>query len=177
LEVLDNHSCKKNPTASNISGIVHELAHKELVQEPKFIIDCWKDVLQPSPFGKVTSTELRDLYNEAIPTSKKVIQRLRINPTSVTQNETANHIKRYLREADRSTLEAFLRFCTGSDLLVHSNREITIEFTEMSEFELRPIGRTFSQTLLLGEHYSNYPEFRAEMNCVMKSNIWVFDFV
>ncbi|KAL3857194.1 hypothetical protein ACJMK2_011886 [Sinanodonta woodiana] len=41
LEVLESHECKKLPTPANIQSIIEEIAHKEILQETKFVIESW----------------------------------------------------------------------------------------------------------------------------------------
>ena len=72
-------------------------------------------------------------------------------------------------------MKLLLRFITGSDLLIDSNKTITVEFVEMSEFSRRPVSR--SQTVQFAEQYESYTEFRAELNNILKSNVWIFDYV
>ena len=48
---------------------------------------------------------------------------------------------------------------------------ITIEFTVMSDFTRRPIGRTCGMFVELPECYENFPDFRAEFNEILDSNV------
>ena len=48
IEILDNHSCRRIPTASNVNEILQELAHKRLVQEPAYVIEQWAKILSPA---------------------------------------------------------------------------------------------------------------------------------
>lgn len=43
-DILSSHDCLKLPTSENIRGIIKEISHKEILQEPKFVIECWKPV-------------------------------------------------------------------------------------------------------------------------------------
>ena len=176
MDVLDSHNCKKLPTACTIAELVKEIAHKELVQEPMFVIDCWREVFSESK-AQIPEKELDDIYAECIPTGKKVSQRLSVNPTNKNQEETVKHLRRYLKDADETTLRLFLRFATGSDLLIHSNKVISVEFVAMTSFTRRPTSRTCTQTIQFGEQFDNYADFRAELNSILKSNVWVFDYV
>ncbi|KAJ8314114.1 LOW QUALITY PROTEIN: hypothetical protein KUTeg_008675, partial [Tegillarca granosa] len=83
------------------------------------------------------------------------------------------YLRKFIRESDKKTIENFLRFCTGSNLLIESNQIINVQFMEMSSFTRRPIGKTCTQTLQLSTNYTNYPEFRAEFNNILNSNVWV----
>ncbi|XP_027886415.1 uncharacterized protein LOC114152668 [Xiphophorus couchianus] len=45
IEILDNRSCRRMPTASNVNEILQELPHKTLVQEPAYVIEQWAKTL------------------------------------------------------------------------------------------------------------------------------------
>lgn len=174
LEVLDNYECRRKVSAENFSEILKEISHKELVQKPMFVLDCWKDITQSQI--SLTFEELKEMYAKLLPTTKKVLGLLKF-PADLTakQREVAHHLKRYIREMDDEKLGKFLRFCTGCHLIV-SDR-ISVKFAVMSDFTRRPIGRTCGMFLQLCENYENFPDFRAEFNAVLESNIWVMDIV
>ena len=46
LEFLSAFDCKKAVNEENISDVLVELAHKELVQKPKYVADCWEGILK-----------------------------------------------------------------------------------------------------------------------------------
>ena len=72
LDFLRNFKCFSKVTAGNISRVVHELAHQELLQKPRYIIDCFVpilSVLRALPaFQNLQS--LQELYLEKKPTPK-----------------------------------------------------------------------------------------------------------
>ena len=45
LDFLSNLKCFTKLTAGNISQVIHELAHQELLQKPRYIIDCFVPIL------------------------------------------------------------------------------------------------------------------------------------
>ncbi|XP_057688452.1 uncharacterized protein LOC130913681 [Corythoichthys intestinalis] len=172
LEALDNYECRKKVTASSFSEILKEISHKELVQKPMFVIDCWREIVQPHIH--FNSGELNKRYSDLKPTPKKVAEILKF-PTEMTQKQSkvAQHLKRYVRELNEEKLGRFLRFCTGSDLLVTAG--IQIEFIVLTTFTRRPIGRTCTMILQLPDTYDHFPDFRSEFNSILESNIWVMD--
>ncbi|XP_026017406.1 uncharacterized protein LOC143421518 isoform X2 [Maylandia zebra] len=174
VEILDSYGCRKRITAETLPTILDEIAHKELVQKPMFVIDCWREIIDPhislSPEG------LTKLFSELQPTSKKVCQLLKFAvDLTPQQKEVKNHLKRFIRELDNIKLQKFMRFCTGSDLIVTNS--IYVEFQDMTEFTRRPVGRTCGNVLQLANSYENFPDFRSEFNAVLESNVWVMDFV
>lgn len=46
LEFLESHHCRKLPSKDNVKSIVLELAHKELIQAPKYVIVCFAVILK-----------------------------------------------------------------------------------------------------------------------------------
>ncbi|XP_034074374.1 uncharacterized protein LOC117547703 [Gymnodraco acuticeps] len=174
LEVLDSYGCRRKVSAENLPKIIEEIAHKEMVQKPMFVIDCWREInhqhLNLSPEA------LTKLLSDLQPTTKKVCKLLKFDVDLTTnQKEVANHLKRFIRELDESKLQKFLRFCTGSDLIVTDS--IYVGFEKMTEFTRRPIAHTCGNILHIADSYENFPDFRSEFNAVLESNVWVMDIV
>ena len=61
-DILSSHDCLKLSNAGNIKEILKEIFHEEFLQEPKFIIECWKPVLQTSL--QMKSSDLDEVYEE-----------------------------------------------------------------------------------------------------------------
>ncbi|CAI5686053.1 unnamed protein product [Oreochromis niloticus] len=174
VEVLDSYGCRKRITAETLPTILDEIAHKELVQKPMFVIDCWREIIDSHI--SLSPEALTKLFSELQPTSKKVCQLLKFAvDLTPQQKEVKNHLKRFIRELDNIKLQKFMRFCTGSDLIVTNS--IYVEFQDMTEFTRRPVGHTCGNVLQLANSYENFPDFRSEFNAVLESNVWVMDIV
>ncbi|XP_051793651.1 uncharacterized protein LOC110945962 [Acanthochromis polyacanthus] len=166
LEVLNNYECRRRVSADTFPAILEEISHKELVQKPNFVIDCWRDIAKPQM--SLSYEKLTKMYADLKPTTKKVSRLLKL-PADMTakQKEVEHHLRRYVRELDEAKLGKFLRFCTRSDLIVSDS--IIIEFLVMSDFTRRPIGRTCGMFLQLPECYDNCSDFHAEFNEILDS--------
>lgn len=137
-DILSSHDCLKLPTSENIRGIIKEISHKEIQQEPKFVIEFWKPVFQTAL--RITSSKLDEIYDKKKATVKKLLQLMKFpSDMDFIQQTTANHLKRFVRSLDKQSLEAIIRFCTGSNIL---GADISIEFDKMSGFGRRPTART-----------------------------------
>ncbi|XP_049459333.1 uncharacterized protein LOC125905423 [Epinephelus fuscoguttatus] len=168
LEVLNNYECRRRVSADTLPAILEEISHKELVQKPNFVIDCWRDITKPQM--NLNYEELTKMYADLKPTTKKVSRLLKFQADmTAKQKEVEHHLRRYIRELDEAKLGKFPRFCTGSDLIVSDS--IIIEFIVMSDFTRRPIGRTCGMFLELPECYENFPDFRAEFSEILDSNL------
>ncbi|KAJ8302291.1 hypothetical protein KUTeg_021278 [Tegillarca granosa] len=92
LEFLDSHFCRKS------------LAQLELIQQPRYIIDCFRG--RASTFRKI-------------------------------KRECVSYLTRYIKKLDGEKLKAFLRFCTGFDVLL--NMKTTVEFIDVDGYTISPI--------------------------------------
>lgn len=61
-DIFSSHDCLKLPSAENIRGLVKEISHKEILQEPKFVIEGWKPVFQSALH--ITRSKLDEIYNK-----------------------------------------------------------------------------------------------------------------
>ncbi|KAJ0012742.1 hypothetical protein NQD34_017076, partial [Periophthalmus magnuspinnatus] len=173
-DLLSNYECLRKICSETLPEILLELAHKEIIQKPMFVIDCWQGIAQPHML--LNSEELTKMYSERKPTTKTVAEKLHF-PDTMTPNEAevAQYLKKYIKELSEERVEKFLRFCTGSDLLVSGF--IKVEFVVQTAFTSRPIGRTCASLLHLPDSYDNFPDFRSEFHAILDSNIWIMDIV
>ena len=150
VEILDSYGCRRRITPKTLPTIIDEIADKELIQKPMFVIDCWREITHNHLL--LSPEALTELLTDLQPTAKKVCQLLKFaNDLTPKQKEVRNHLKRLIRELDEIKLQKFLRFCTGSDLVTTDS--IYVEFDEMRDFSRRPIGHTCGKILHLAESY------------------------
>ena len=174
LRILSSHDCCVLPTEHNLQSLVEEIAHKEMVQEPAFIIKCWKPIL--GSIGQSISTaELKKILDDLKPKARNVTKCIKFpGRMSLDQQTTSNHLLRFVRERDEKELGLFLRYCTGSDLFL--SKTIKVTFTvEQSQYARAPLAHTCSCSLELASDYKDYTDFRTEFISVLKSGVWVMD--
>ncbi|XP_076095026.1 uncharacterized protein LOC143065375 [Mytilus galloprovincialis] len=177
IEALENHSCRSAVTKESITRILLEIAHKEMVQECNFITDAWAKIL--SQLGQSLSYEnLTEIYSKMEPSNRKVTKMLHFSDNlSNLEREVMNHLQRYVRELDKVLLKKFLRFCTGSDLILDGKDTITVEFVVLDGFGRRPIAHTCGRVLRIPRNYENFTIFRSEFNNILNTSVWVMDIV
>lgn len=97
------------PPKENIRSAILTMAHKVLLQEPKFIIDCFQTIM-PTGILNLTRQSILEAYE-----SKKVAQMIKLAKDYLNQQEqlTLNHPQRYVKNLHQRKLDIFLRFCTG----------------------------------------------------------------
>ena len=173
LETLSMHDCQTAPSTENIKAILLEISHKELIQTPMFIADCWKGVLVDL---RMDGKKLNEIYQDLELSNKRVVQLLSFPDTMDVQSTAVSiHLKRYVRNLDKQILGLFMRFCTGADLPIVN--KISVEFTSMGGLQRRPVAHTCSCMLQISKFYESFMDFRTEFDNVLKANIWVMDFV
>ncbi|XP_046582796.1 uncharacterized protein LOC124290148 [Haliotis rubra] len=180
MDILGSHECRVVPTKENLEKILGEIAHKEVIQQPMYVKDCGFNQL--TALGFDLNTSLETLYVSAKPNPRKVIKILSFpDEMSPVQSATSGFLTKYIRELNSDDLSKFLRFCTGSDLLLTTgngeNKPIFVRFNTLSGLSRRPVGHTCGQVLDVPEQYDSYIEFRAEFNSLLRSDIWIMDFV
>ena len=122
--------------------------------------------------------ELQSLYTDLMPTPKKVCHILCFpDEMSEAQRETVNHLKRFLREMNCDQIHTFMRFCTGSNLMISPPDKIQVIFTTLEGVQRRPVAHTCGKVLSLPSEYEGYVGFRMEFNNVLSNGVWVMDIV
>lgn len=109
MDFLEDHKVILRPTKENIRRIIIDTAHKELIQCPTYVADCWHEELKnlklllPKPFLEMGEFE---------PNFKNVWKTLTWS-TEVPNKDIQLFMKKYLKEQSEEQLKKFLRFCTG----------------------------------------------------------------
>jgi len=95
LDLLSTYKCYKVPNKENISCIISQLAHQELIQKPKYISNCWKEIIaELKRFPELRSAEnMMTLYETKKPTGKKVMKLLQATPTNDSERNSFEHLK------------------------------------------------------------------------------------
>ena len=176
IDFLDRFDCRSIPTKEKRQKVILELAHKEMVQIAQFIIDSWRKPLKdmPASYGIFSSFEcFEELYDNATPTVKRVLDLLRANPTSNSERYVLSFLKRYIRGLDDEKLTLFLRYCTGATMVCVDS--INVSFTDLDGAARRPVAHTCGSALELPSTYQSFPQFQQEMNNIFNSQYWDID--
>lgn len=177
VDTLVNLNSRQIPNKVNLPSLLKEIAHKELIQEPMFIIECWREVLHKNLGMIMTENELARIYNELIPTTRKVLDMLHFPANmSAEKNNVAGYLKKFIRNLDILKLPLFLRYCTGSDLLSVQNLKVTFNSSDSSTFASTPVARCCNSVLDLQSTYPSYTQFKGTFNSIFNhSSLWIMD--
>ena len=116
VEVLSQYEGRVQPAENNMWKVVNEIAHHQLVQKPSFVTECWAPILQH--MIPLLNKPVSEIYDELLPNAKKVLKILKVPFDSLEEKKVGDAIKRYVKNCSESKLQEFLRYCTGSNLLI-----------------------------------------------------------
>ena len=152
-----------------------EIAQKELVQKPQYVCNCWIPILVALLPYFPEANALYSYYKSILPTNSKVVHILNANPTTPAETDVFGYLKRYIRGLDPSKLASFLRFVTGSDIMITDT--LNVSFMDVEGLGRRPVAHTCGFTLELPCTYANLCELREEFNNILAADSWEMDIV
>ena len=178
LDFLSNYKCFRNPTKENIQQIVSELAHQEIMQKPRYVINCWSPILKSlkvfTDFKSIT--DLENMYDVKKPTAKKILKLIKSEPATDQERQCFDHLKKYIRSLQGNSLPLFLQFITGSDVI--SCPIIEVAFTVLEGVARRPVAHTCGPLLEIPSTYQSYNELSEEFSEILQQKeAWHFNIV
>jgi len=166
-DVLSSYNCYSKPTDCNLDDLVFQLAHKELIQKPRYVSNCWGSVFKLVKFPEGFPLEnLQSIYELKTPSGRKVINLYDCTPVSPQEHLCFEHLKKFTKNLSQDNLPKFLKLMTGADIITVNI--ITVEFSKLSGVCRRPIFRTCGPTLELPNTYNNYNELAEEIMELLK---------
>ena len=152
LEVLSNYDCRIMVNSDNVIQVIEEIAHKELLQKPQYIADCWKDIVSTLLPSFPDFAALSKRYELLIPSTSKILSCLEANPESDGERDSLKFLKRYIKGLDTpQKLSKFVRFISGSELMLFD--AIQVNFIRLSGLGRRPIAHTCNTVLELSSTF------------------------
>jgi len=175
LDMLQEFDCRLIVNEKNIKDVISEIAHKEIIQRPKYIIDIWSEELRNKVIPIISKISLQEMYINKIPTPTNLLKNLQCpdKDESEIKRKVFGFLKKFIREADQMLCTKFLRFVTGSDIITD---QININFTSAKDnYSRSPVAHTCTNTLDLPMSYDRFIDLRSEINSILASNVWVMD--
>ena len=173
IDILSRFGIKQLPTAANLRDIVRRVAVSELLAKPAFAMEAIRN-------GAASSLPSTRCYEEKLaeltPSGKKVASII-AEPfgMSASQQAVFSFLLRYVRSLNAEMLGRFLRFSTGSSVVMVDI--IQVDFNALTGLARRITSHTCNPCLHLPTTYSSYTDFRAEFNSILTGNQWTMDFL
>ena len=177
FDVLERHEVKVIVNADNINRVICEVAHKELVQAPSFVSKCWQPALRDL---NISTDELNSIYIKLVPTTRKVLKSLSYPKEMDGEGRILSKmLKDFVRELDSPYLGLFLRFCTGSDLMIFEDITVHIYHYDGPEVSKPPTSHTCGCILEIPKRYAkeDYITFKCEFMALLRSRFFEMDII
>lgn len=169
LDLLSHVDCKSIPKAEEMRHTVLRMAHKELIQEPKYALDAIAGAARDQLQLLLPDVQtVQEMYNSKTPTVRKVIKLLDCAPINKEQTDALGYLKQFIKGLDGGMLRKFLRHFTGADHIC--TPKIEVSFNRMSGFGRVPMAHTCGPLIELPSTYSSYPELRREFLTILDAN-------
>ncbi|KAK7138439.1 hypothetical protein R3I94_010191 [Phoxinus phoxinus] len=174
LDLMDRMGVRTVPTQENLKAVLLQVAHKQIIQQPKYALDNIAAVAGPTLREFFPSVlDMQKMYEDLKPSARKVLKLITASPATPAENQSLRFLHQYIRGLDEIGLRKMLRFVTGSDVICV--KDIQVIFTPLEGLSRRPIAHTCGPTLELPSTYNSYPDLRAEMEAILSSNFYAMD--
>lgn len=177
-DFLSYYKCFRNHSKENIRQIIFEIAHQEIIQKPRYILNCWAPIVKSlkilPDFQSVK--DVQHMYDAKRPTTKKVLKLIQSEPASDKERLCLDHLKKYIRSLQGNFLPLFLQFITGSDVICFPHIEVT--FSVLDGKTRRPVAHTCGPLLEIPSTYQSYNELSEEFSELLSNkDAWHFNIV
>ena len=171
IEILSDYGVQKCPTKENVKEILIQVSTTELVAKPFLCLNKPQEGM--GPFWKaVTSDEIGALYMLCSPTNTNVIPSLQLHGDGQQENKVFQWLVRYLRSKNQQCVSRFLRFCTGSDIVLPYS-SIKVRMENMSALSMRPKAQTCFRVLVIPKNYPTQSRLRDNMDFYLSNpHLW-----
>ena len=115
----------------------------------------------------------KDLYMSLCASPQRVLSSLdEPEELDMCQAQVLQYLKQFIGNMGREELRRFLRFITGTSVLL--NNRITVTFNSLSGLARRPIAHMCGSTIELPSSYTTYPEFEREFMTLLADDnqVW-----
>jgi hypothetical protein len=169
--ILSRFGCRDIPTPQNLEHLLYSLAQHQFKTQPFAALSLMHGGIPEKhrPFWVAMEVEeLCRIYEGVTASPEKVLEQVQ-EPTFASPDEERvfGYLQQYIGEMKLDEVKRFVRFVTGSSVLIDGN--ISITFNGVSGAARRPFAHACSSQLELSYNYSTYLEFAAEFTALLSN--------
>ena len=171
LEVLKDYAIRQMPSQDNIHTIILQVAKNELIAKPYM---CLMNIRRGmgSFWDDITTEEVNSLYQLSHPTPQRIISNLVCTQPDTKEVPILRWLNRNLTASSEAILSHFLRFCTGTDVIV-PDRAISIRMETMPPTAMRPMAQTCFRLLRIPKNYESFSQMRTKLDVYLSdTSVW-----
>lgn len=106
-DFLDRMGVQSVPTKMKLKATLLSIAHKLIIQQPKYALDKLSEVVVPA-FRKVVCSldNIQQIYEKVKPTTRKVLKLLDASPSTQPEHQSFRYLQQYIRGLNQSDLHS-----------------------------------------------------------------------
>ncbi|KAK3735815.1 hypothetical protein QZH41_019913 [Actinostola sp. cb2023] len=172
MDVLEDYGgIRQVPSPKNIRSLVLDIATSEFITKPFFCLLKIREGMGIF-WEKITSAEIKSMYDLSAPSPERVINSLVLIPLDAKEQQVYRWLQRYLRSSSDEIIINFLRFCTATDVIV-PGKSIAVDVELMAPEAVRPKSFTCFRKLILPRNYQSSFEMRNNLDRYLRDpSIW-----
>ena len=124
LDLMDRLDVTTLPTQGNLKGILLKVAHKQLIQKPRYAAEKMSLIAGHFLKAFVSPQHVLQMYEDKKPSTRKLLKLLDASPTTQAESQSFRFLQQYIRGLDDAGLRRMLRFVTGSDVICVNKVEV-----------------------------------------------------
>ena len=169
LGTLSRFGCRQMPTPSNLKTCLIQVAQFEFCSKPAAAVSLMHLGIPPNHanfWQRSSVVGISSIYRTLAVSSRKVLDIIKLpDSLNVAEERVSGYLVEMIGNMSSSHVQKFLRFTTGSSVLIAKCLEI--HFNRLSGFSRRPIAHTCDCMLELPVCYTNYSDFHAEWMAIL----------
>lgn len=174
IELLQDFNIRQVPCQENLEHLILGIATSEFVTKPYFYLKKLREGMGPFWEG-ITETEIQSIYELSTPTASRVVNCLYMIALNPEEDKLYRWLQRYISSSNHEVLVNFLRFCTGSDVLL-PGLSIGVNVEQISTETARPKSFTCFRKLILPTCYKSLYEMRTDLDrLLLNPGMWDID--
>jgi len=174
--ILSVYGVRTIPTKDNLAELVCRISKNILVTKPWQALMSIKQAFGTF-FDGCNKESISAIFEIASPSSTKILEHIIFPDAAIDEMEenTFQFMRRFIEEADESTLKKFLQYVTGCTLILPGLR-IGITTQIMNELEMRPISKVCIKMLILPKNIPTFHQFSQLMDYYFNHNeLWAME--
>lgn len=157
------------------------MARNELCLKPRSLCEKLRQGIPEVHFdqfwSQMTIDHIAIFHARLKPTPEKVVKCLKLAEPlrllDIRRRKVFQYFKEFIEQLGDEDLQKLLQFVTGQTCV--PKRNISIQFSNLSGAERRPVAHTCGYLIEIPETYDNYNDFETEFRNVLQSDILRFD--
>ena len=171
IDILADYGITAIPCTSNMKQLILQVSETELISKPFMCITKLREGMG-SFWDGVNAEEMHAVYSICTPTHSNILKNIEVTPADQQEDKVSRWLTRYIKSKEHKLLCRFVRFCTGSDVVLPCTK-IKVQMVNMSSASMRPKAQTCFNILTLPKNYRTLAHLTENIDAYMcNPHLW-----